>query len=170
MTGPPAVARRQVPGVGSLRHLSARSCARYTNSELPLADVREGDIRALDRIYVSPLVGVLHPLSVGIPPTCARRLRTPPRGWGYGADEPSGVGYLPSRILQVVCRPTRKERGMNFSWNEWFCRNCGQSEHRIDRPDKCWRCGGTKFKKAYAWSIGLEKREDKLCQSTEVQT
>ena len=156
--------------VGSLSQLSARSCARYTNSGLPSADVREGDIRAVHRLSISPLVGVLRPLSSTLPPTCARRLRTPPRGWGYGAGASGGVGYLPSRILQVVCRPTRKERGMNFSWNEWFCRNCGQSEHRIDRPDKCWRCGGTKFKKAYAWSIGLEKREDKLCPFTEGQT
>jgi len=81
--------------VGSLSRPSARSCARYTNSELPSADVREEDIRALDRIYVSSLVGVQHPLSESIPPTCTRMLRTPPRGRGYGADEPSGVGYLP---------------------------------------------------------------------------
>ena len=90
--------------VGSLSQPPACSCARYTNSELPSADGREEDIRAVHRLSISPLVGVQHPLSVGIPPTYARRLRKPPRGRGYGADEPSGVGYLPSGILQLVRR------------------------------------------------------------------
>jgi len=91
--------------VGSLSQLSARSCARYTNSELPLADVALSDIRAVHRLSISPLVGVLRPLSSTLPPTCARRLRTPPRGWGYGAGASGGVGYLPSAIFNIGCEP-----------------------------------------------------------------
>jgi len=93
-----------MPGVGSLSQPSARSCARYTNSGLPSADVALSDIHAVHRLSISPLVGVLRSLSSSLPPTCARRLRTPPRGWGYGADEPSGVGYLPSGIFRIVWR------------------------------------------------------------------
>ena len=75
--------------VGSLSRPSARSCTRYTNSELPLADVALSDIRALDRIYVSTLVGVQHPLSESTP--------TPVREGDQ--SRPGGGGTVPTPLV-----------------------------------------------------------------------
>ena len=87
MIGWPAERSSQMLDVGSLSRPSACLRTRYTNPDRLGADGVLPYHHALDRIYISPLVGVLHPIAESTP-TPARVCDQSRLGGGGTVPEP----------------------------------------------------------------------------------